>query len=86
MSDQKLTIPIGFSNVMVTYKKVFAVGAYGDGRETRIVTKMGFYDNINNKFSVPPRWAKFNGVLLPDGWGGDHLTIDKIISWEYCKE
>ena len=86
MSDQKIELPIGFSNVMVTYEKTFSSGAYGDTKTKQVVTKMGFYDNIDNKFSIPPRWKKFNGVLLPDGWGGDHLTIDKIISWKYCEE
>ena len=84
MDNKTLELPIPFSNIMVTYKKTFYSGAYLSIKTNQVVTKMGFYNN--NKFSIPPRWAKFNGVLLPDGWGGDHLTIDKIISWEYCKE
>ena len=83
MEAQKLPTP--FENIMVTYNKTVLMGLYGDKTNIQTVTKMGFYNNIDNKFSIPPRWAKFNGVLLPDGWGGDHLTIDKIISWEYCK-
>ena len=57
---------------------------------------VGFYGYYNSKnefikppngyFSVPPRWADFKGVNLPDGWGGDRPTPEQIIKWEYCKK
>lgn len=37
-------------------------------------------------FSIPPGYKEFNGVLLPDGWGGHKVRIDKVIKWEYCKD
>jgi hypothetical protein len=55
---------------MVTFVK--------DGRE---VTRMGFYSELFGNFSIPPSWKKFNGVLLPDGFGGLHLKPENIIKW-----
>lgn len=76
--------PENLRNIMVTYRKKFYTGAYGDTVETKIVTKMGFYDEIFDYISVPPSWRNFNGVLLPHGFGGDRLQVRDVIKWEYC--
>jgi len=75
--------PENLRNIMVTYKKTMYNG-YGDALGKEVVTKMGFYDPNFDYISVPPAWAKFNGVLLPNGFGGDHLKLEKVIKWEYC--
>lgn len=71
-------------NVMVTYERIFFGGPYGDRHERRQTKRLGFWDG--EKFHIPPGWTHFrfnNGEigLVPDGWGGDHLTPDRIISW-----
>jgi len=71
--------------VMVTYKRTFFGGSYGEKRETHETRRLGFWDG--EKFHIPPGWQHFTFLssgdtcLLPDGWGGDHLTPDQIISW-----
>jgi len=75
--------PENLRDIMVTYeKKIY--DRYGNAIGEEVVTKRGFYDNLFNQISVPPSWAKFNGVLLPDGFGGDNLKIEEVIKWEYC--
>ena len=81
-----ITPPDDGRNVMVTFNKVFARGAYGSERSTEQVTKRGWYDKESERFIVPPAWARFKGVLLPDGWGGDRLKIVDIINWSECKD
>jgi hypothetical protein len=61
-------------DVLVTYQK---------NGET--ITKRGFYDKSFGTFSVPPTWQKFNGVLLPHGWGGDHLKPENVVKWQPIK-
>lgn len=78
------SLPEPFKNVMVTYNKTITFGPYHDQVKKQVVTKMGFYSDLFNNFAVPPEWRKFNGVLLPHGFGGDHIPIDKIIKWKYC--
>ena len=51
-----------------------------------IVTERGFYSNLFNNFSIPPEWRHFKGVLLPHGFGGTKLSIDKVIKWEPIPE
>jgi hypothetical protein len=79
-------LPPSFENVMITYKKVFGTGPYRDTKEIREITKMGFYSDLFMNFAIPPEYRYFRmgkeNVLLPHGWGGDHLTPDKIIKWE----
>lgn len=83
-------LPPSWENVMITYKKTFRTGPYGDTKEVIEVTKMGFYSDLFGNFAIPPKYASFRmggeNILLPDGWGGDHLTPDKIIKWEPIKE
>ena len=75
-------LPPNSESVMVTYKKSFSTGPYGDTKELREVTKMGFYSELFQNFAIPPEWRMFNGILLPHGWGGDYLAADEIIKWE----
>lgn len=79
-----MDIPEDLRDIMITYKKNVYSGVYGDTITKEIVTKRGFYSKLFNNFSIPPRWSYFNGVLLPDGWGGDHISINEVIKWEYC--
>ena len=69
-------------DVMVIYKKTVTFGDYNSESRQDIVTKRGFYSKLFNNFSIPPRWAKFKGILLPYGFGGGHLPADKIIEWK----
>ncbi len=77
-----LSTPPPLETIWVTYKKVFGCGPYGDTKRIETITRRGFYDPNFNKVSVPPEWRVFDGVLLPHGFGGDHLTLDKVINWE----
>jgi hypothetical protein len=95
-----MNLPESYENVMVTYMKIFYTGPYGDTKEKREVTKRGFYTDTdgyynalgqwietpNGKFAIPPNWAMFNGILLPDGWGGDRVLPEQVIKWEYIKD
>ncbi len=56
-------------------------------------TLNGYYNATNQwismpdgYFSGPPRWKEFNGVMLPDGWGGHRVDPKNVIKWEYCKD
>lgn len=82
----KIEIPIPNKDIMITYKKAFYSGAYSLNREVRTITKRGFYSDLFNNFSIPPEYRKFNGVLLPHGFGGDHIDISEVINWTYCDE
>ena len=82
---KKVEIPEFDRDIMVTYKKTIYFGAYGSEKRTQIVTKRGFYSKLFDNVSIPPEWRKFNGVLLPHGWGGDTLKIGEVIKWEYCE-
>ena len=79
---ENLTLPEPNIDVMITYKKEFK---RGETTHKEVVTKRGFYSKSFNNFAIPPSYQKFNGVLLPHGWGGDHISADQIIKWEYCK-
>ena len=79
-------LPENARDVMITYKKTYYTGAYGEKKVKKTVTKRGFYLKIFNNFSVPDEWAMFNGVLLPHGFGGDTIKIKDVIKWEYCKD
>lgn len=80
---ENTTLPLPFENVMITYEKTTTYGAYNMKTQTSIVTEMGFYSNLFNHFAIPPEWRNFNGVLLPHGFGGKKLAIDKVIKWEH---
>jgi hypothetical protein len=80
------SLPENLRNVMVTYKKTIYSGPYGLKKETVRVTKRGFWFEYAKQFAVPPGWAHFKGVLLPSGWGGDHLSKENIIRWDPIKE
>ena len=86
MEKINVVLPEPDRDIMVTYKKAIRFGAYGDQSRLETVTKRGFYSKLFDNISIPPEWRKFKGVLLPHGWGGDHITIDKVIKWEYCEE
>lgn len=76
-------LPEPYKDLKITYKKTIRFGPYNDQERKEIVTKRGFYCTLFNNFAIPPNYSYFNGVLLPNGFGGDHLPIDKIIKWEY---
>ena len=67
-----MELPQPYENVMVTYKN----------RAGNIVTKEGFYCTLFNHFSIPPGWATFNNMRLPDGfYGSVDLETWEIIKW-----
>lgn len=71
-------------DVMVTYNSATYTGAYRHIRTPVVKTKRGFWSKLfPTHISVPPRYSYFNGVSLPDGWGGDRPMLKDIISWEY---
>ena len=72
-----MELPEEYVDVMITYR---------ESHSKLTATKRGFYSESFGNFSIPPGWARFNGVLLPNGWGGIRLTADKVIKWEYCKD
>jgi len=84
--NTKEKLPEHLQNVMVTYKKTFNEGLYGEKKVIRTVTKRGFYDKKSNNFAIPPEWAEFDGVLLPHGFGGDYLETKDVIKWEPIKD
>lgn len=77
-------LPPDMENVMVTYDVV--VERPYESRRVERRCKRGFYSSLFGKFSMPPSWNYFNGVLLPDGFGGDHFPPDKIIRWDFIKD
>lgn len=81
-----MNLPEPFTNVMITYKKPFFSGPYGTKVEVLEVTRRGFYSSLFENFAIPPDWRHFNGKLLPHGFGGDHISKDEVIKWEYCYE
>jgi hypothetical protein len=78
--------PTPFVDIMVTYEKKVTFGIYGTESKTEIITKRGFYSPLFDNVAIPPSYQKFNGRLLPHGWGGDHIKLDQVIKWEYCKD
>jgi len=76
-------LPEPWVDLKITYKKIITFGPYNDQSRKEVVTKRGFYSNLFNYFCVPPTYAYFNKVLLPNGWGGDRILPNKIIKWEY---
>lgn len=79
------TLPTPFVDVMITYKKTIT-GVYGSNKQVVTITKRGFYSDLFNHFAVPREYRKFNGVLLPHGFGGDRLNENEVIKWEYCND
>ena len=81
-------LPTPFTDVMITYEKVIGSGPYGDTKRKEVITKRGFYSDLFNKFSISPSYQYFyigdEQYLLPNGFGGDHLPVNKIIKWEYA--
>lgn len=75
-------------SVMVTYVRIFFSGPYGDTHVKQQTKRLGFWDG--EKFHVPPGWTWFRmsseECLVPNGWGGDHMTPDQIISWTETTE
>lgn len=78
-------IPDEMRDIMVTYKKVIYNPLYKNNKQIKTITKRGFYNKPLDGISIPPRYAMFNGRLLPDGWGGDHISLNEVIKWEYCE-
>jgi hypothetical protein len=71
--------PTPFVDIMVTFKKEIR-------GKIETITKRGFYSDLFGNVAIPPSYQKFNGRLLPNGWGGDHIKLDQVIKWEYCKD
>lgn len=84
MTTIKNTLPEENIDIMVTYKKTITYGPYNMKSHKDIVTKRGFYSGLFGKFSIPPEYREFNGYLLPHGFGGDHISPERVIKWEYC--
>jgi hypothetical protein len=78
-------IPNEMRDIMVTYKKVIYNPLYRNNKQIKTITKRGFYNRALDGISIPPRYEMFNGRLLPDGWGGDHISLNEVIKWEYCE-
>lgn len=72
--------PIPFKDMMVTFKRTDNNG------NTHTIIKRGFYSNLFDVVMIPPEYRMFNGKLLPHGFGGDRLKLDKMISWKYCED
>ena len=81
-------LPLPFRNVLITYEKTFREGPYGIRKRKAVTTRLGFLSNLWGKveFAVPPGWAEWNGSVLPNGWGGDKVPLDKVISWRHVKD
>lgn len=77
--------PDEMRDIMVTYKKVIYNPLYKKNKQIKTITKRGFYNKPLDGISIPPRYEMFNGRLLPDGWGGDHIALNEVIKWEYCE-
>lgn len=77
--------PTPFRDIMVTYEKTISSGPYGDTKTKAVVTKRGFYTDLFDYVAVPPDWQMFGGALLPHGFGGDKVPLDKVISWKYAE-
>ena len=84
--ENTIELPQPFVDVMITYEKTTTYGAYNMQSRKAIVTERGFYSKLFNNFSIPPEYQFFNGVLLPHGFGGTKLSIDKVIKWESIPE
>ena len=74
MNTQEM--PADYEDVMVTFKD----------RKGKQLTKRGFYDPNFKHFAIPPAYQRFNGVLLPHGWGGHRCRPGSIIKWEAIPE
>lgn len=89
-TDITLELPEDGVNIWVTYKKEIKRGIYGEKKSTEVITRRGFYNKLFNNIAIPPDWQYFEigGVqrLLPHGWGGDRISIEEVIKWEYCKD
>ncbi len=84
--ENTIELPPDMQNVMITYKKTISFGAYGMNTRTEIVSERGFYSKMFNNVSIPHEWRYFKGTLLPHGFNGTRLSIDKIIKWEPIAE
>lgn len=77
--EKEIQLPEEFADVMVAYMK--------NGQK---VCKHGFYSKLFKNFAIPPEWRHFEiggeQVLLPHGWGGDHVKPENVISWEYINK
>lgn len=84
-----MEIPEPNRDIMVTFNQNVYSGLYGEEVTQQRVTKRGFYSSLFNHIAVPPGWRHHTmgdkSVLLPHGWGGDKLSIDQVIRWEYCE-
>lgn len=80
------TLPTPFIDVMITFEKTISSGYYGLDKRKEVISKRGFYSDLFNHFAIPPEYRKFNGRLLPHGFGGDRLNEKDVIKWEYCKD
>ncbi len=81
-----MKLPEPWKNCMITYEKEFSFGEYNSQKRKEIVTRKGFYSDLFDNFAIPPDWAHFKGVLLPNGFGGDKLKIEEVIDWKYCED
>lgn len=86
MEDIPSNYPTPYETIWVTYEKTITFGAYNMESRKEIVTERGFYCKLFKNFSIPPDWQYFRmgneECLLPHGFGGGRLTIDKVISWK----
>jgi hypothetical protein len=98
---ETIILPIEYENVMLTFKGSFYVPDKYYGKwEIQTRTKRAFYHksdgyyNSKNEwirtpdgyFSVPPEWRRFNGALLPHGWGGHRVRPEEVIEWRHLNE
>lgn len=96
-----MNLPKEYENVIVTFEgTIYVPDGYYGRRENAVLTKRGFYHKSdgyynskdqwvstpNGYFSIPPRWRTFNGILLPDGWGGYRITPENVIQWRELNE
>jgi hypothetical protein len=73
--DNRIETPENLRNAIFTYKK------NGETKYGR-----GFYDKNFGNVAIPPDWRKFKGILLPHGFGGDHVDLKDIIEYKYCED
>lgn len=78
-------VPEDYVNVMVTYRKEFRYGPYGDSKRTETVTRLGFYSSMFGNYAMPEEWRSFKGSYLPHGFNGDRRKPEEIIDWKPCK-
>lgn len=56
--------------------------------KTYIAERRGLYFKIWDSWSVPPKFALWDGVLMPHGWGGTRFegNAPSIIAWRHATE